>query len=216
MAVERPGDEVRETYNTVARSYADQIPGLSAETDADIALIDSFATRISASGGGTVLDAGAGPGRVTHYLSELGLDISGVDLSPGMVEVARATYPGLRFAVGTHQRLDVADASLAGLIAWYSIIHTALDGLPAVFAEFARALRPGGFLLLGFHAGSEVVHVTQSYGHEVMIDLNLFSADAISQLLAEAGFTEITPIVRAPEGRERRPQAFVSAQRSRP
>ena len=41
----------------------------------------------------------------------------GIDLSPGMIEVARRTYPGLRFEVGSMLALDLPDASLGGVLA---------------------------------------------------------------------------------------------------
>ncbi|MFE9404030.1 class I SAM-dependent methyltransferase [Streptomyces sp. NPDC006530] len=44
---------------------------------------------------------GCGTGRITAHLRELGLDVFGIDLSPGMVEVARRDHPGLRFDVGS-------------------------------------------------------------------------------------------------------------------
>ncbi|MFD4664838.1 MULTISPECIES: class I SAM-dependent methyltransferase [Streptomyces] len=43
--------------------------------------------------------------------------------------------------------LDLADGSLGGIIAWYSIVHTPPELLPVVFAEFHRVLAPGGHLL---------------------------------------------------------------------
>jgi ubiquinone/menaquinone biosynthesis C-methylase UbiE len=211
MAPEDRVDEVAQTYDTVAASYAERIPGLSAESTLEIALIDSFAARVLASGGGPVIDAGSGPGRVTAYLQSLGLDVSGIDLSPGMVEVARERHPDLHFSVGSLRKLDVADRSLAGLLAWYSTIHTPLDELGVILAEFRRVLRSGGFLLMGFHVGSGVQRITQSYGHEVGIDLQLFPPERIAELLVDAGFVVLASLVREPEGRERRPQGFLLA-----
>ncbi len=83
-----------------------------------------------------------------------------------MVEVARRDHPDLRFTVGSLTALDVADGALAGVVAWYSIIHTPDDGLPALFAELARVLATGGHLLLAFQAGNAVRHVTHAYGHD--------------------------------------------------
>jgi ubiquinone/menaquinone biosynthesis C-methylase UbiE len=204
-------NEVRATYDTVASSYAEQIPGLSAEAILDVAAIDSFVARVLEDGGGPVLDAGAGPGRITNYLVSRGVDAGGIDLSPRMVDVARRSYPELRFAVGSLGRLEFADASLAGVVAWYSIIHTPSAELPGVLADFHRVLRPGGALLIGMHVGEGVVRVAKSYGHDVGIDLQLFEPTEIATALREAHFTIAAQVVREPQGRERRPQAFVLA-----
>jgi hypothetical protein len=53
-------------------------------------------------------------------LATRGLDVFGIDLSPGMVELARHAYPHLRFDVGALEDLTVADATLGGLLARYS------------------------------------------------------------------------------------------------
>ncbi|HEX4402470.1 MAG TPA: class I SAM-dependent methyltransferase [Galbitalea sp.] len=207
-------NEVRAAYDTVASSYAELIPGLSAEAILDVAAIDSFIARVLENGGGPVLDVGAGPGRITNYLVSRGVDASGIDLSPGMVEVARDSYPELRFAVGSLGRLEFADASLAGVVAWYSIIHTPPEELPGVFMDFHRVLRPGGVLLIGMHVGEGPVRVTRSYGHDVEIDLQLFDPNEIATVLRLAHFTIAAQVVREPQAPERRPQAFVLAAKS--
>ncbi|HEY1530886.1 MAG TPA: methyltransferase domain-containing protein [Galbitalea sp.] len=204
-------DAVRTTYDRVAASYAETISGLTAEAALDVAMIDTFAARVRSDGGGPVLDAGSGPGRVSAYLASLGLDVSGVDLSPGMVEVARAAYPHLRFEQGSLQKLDVADASLSGVIAWYSTIHTPLAGQPEIFSELYRVLRPGGHLLVGFHVGEGLTRIERAYGHDVAVDLHLFAVDALAELLAKAGFEIAATVDREPEGSERRPQGSVLA-----
>ena len=76
--------------------------------------------------------------------------MSGVDLSPVMIGLARAAYPGLRFDVGSMDALDAVDGELAGIVSWYSVIHAAPPEMPAYFAEFSRVLAPGGYLLIAF------------------------------------------------------------------
>jgi SAM-dependent methyltransferase len=65
-----------------------------------------------------VSDAGCGPGHVTAHLRKLGLDAFGIDLSPAMIDVARREHPELRFEVGSMTDLELADASVAGLLAF--------------------------------------------------------------------------------------------------
>ena len=108
------------------------------------------------------------PGRITAHLRQLGVDAFGIDLSPGMIEVARRDHPGLRFDLGSMTDLALADASMAGLVAWYSLIHVPDDEISPVFAHFQRVLRPGGPLLLSFHVGDESQLKTQGYGGHPM------------------------------------------------
>ena len=65
--------------------------------------------------------------------------------------------------------LPLGDASLGGALTWYSLIHTPTEQLPAVLAELARVLRPGGQLLVAFQAGDEPVHLRHAYGHDVRL-----------------------------------------------
>ena len=179
----------------------------------DRSVLATFAELVDSDGGGVVADLGCGPGRITAHLSDLGLDVFGVDLSPGMITVARASHPGLRFVVGTITDLPIADASLAGAVAWYSIIHTPPEHLPIVFAEFARVLAPGGRLLMAFQAGDERRHLDTAYGHSISLDAWRLSPEKMASLLNEAGLPVDARLVRQPDEREKVPQAFIVAHR---
>lgn len=84
----------------------------------------------------------------------LGLAVEGVDPVPEFIERARIAYPGQRFRVGRAEALEAASGSIGGVLAWYSLIHTRPDEIDAALSEFARVLRPGGGLLLGFFTGA--------------------------------------------------------------
>ncbi|WP_083472021.1 class I SAM-dependent methyltransferase [Kibdelosporangium phytohabitans] len=114
--------ETRTAYDTVAASYEVSLRDALAANPWDRAVLDIFADLVGSAA--PVADLGCGPGRITGYLAGLGLEVFGVDLSPAMVEVAQRVHPRLRFEVGSMSALTLADASLAGVVAWYSIIHT--------------------------------------------------------------------------------------------
>jgi len=113
----------------------------------------------------------------------------GINLSPRMVEVARRDHPGLRFEVGSMTNLVLADASITGLVAWYSLIHIPDDELGSVFDHFQRVLRPGGPLLLGFHVGDESVSKTHGYGgHPIHLYVHRRQHSRMCECLCDAGF----------------------------
>lgn len=182
-------EDTRASYDTVADSYADLTRRLLDETPEERAVLALFADMVRARGGGIVADVGCGPGRITAYLRQLGVDAFGTDLSPGMIEVARRDHPGLRFDVGSMTDLALADASVAGLVAWYSLIHVPDDEVSFVLAHFLRVLRPGGPLLLGFHVGDGSQLKTEGYGgHPMNVYVHRRRHDQMIAWLANAGF----------------------------
>ncbi|MGG7570251.1 class I SAM-dependent methyltransferase [Streptomyces sirii] len=118
------------------------------------------------------------------------MDAFGIDLSPAMIEVARRDHPDLRFGVGSMTDLDLADASVAGLVAWYSLIHVPDDEIGSDFTHFQRVLRPGGPLLLGFHVGDESRLTTQGYGgHPMKVYIHRRQPGRVTAWLNDADFT---------------------------
>ncbi|MGK4585414.1 class I SAM-dependent DNA methyltransferase [Kitasatospora sp. HPMI-4] len=181
--------DTRTSYDTVALSYADQVRDLLDQTPYERAALTLFADFVETTGGGRVADVGCGTGRITAYLRELGVDTFGIDLSPAMIEVARREHPGIRFEVGSMTDLDLTDASMAGLVAWYSLIHVPDDEIGSVFAHFRRVLRPGGPLLLSFHVGDESRLKTQGYGgHPMKVYVHRRQPDRVAAWLNDAGF----------------------------
>ncbi|MEU8425369.1 class I SAM-dependent methyltransferase [Micromonospora sp. NPDC048835] len=180
----------RTSYDTVAVSYARLVRDLLAEAPYERAGLASFAELVEAAGGGPVADVGCGTGRITAHLHTLGVDAFGIDLSPGMIEVARRDHPGLRFEVGSMTDLDLADDSVTGLVAWYSLIHIPDDRIDAVFAHFRRVVRPGGPLLLGFHVGDETTLKTEGYGgHPMNVRVHRRQPAEVAARMRQHGFT---------------------------
>jgi SAM-dependent methyltransferase len=202
---------IRAAYDTVAVDYAEILRNELAAKPLDRALLSAFAELVQVAGVGPVADVGCGPGRITAHLHGLGVSAFGVDLSAEMVAVSRRTYPDLRFDEGSMTALDVADDVLGGVIAWYSIIHTPPEQLPAAFAEFHRVLGPGGYLLLAFQVGDERVRLQHAYGHPVSLDAYRLSPERIAELLHQAGLVVIAQLVREPDQAEKVRQANIVA-----
>ncbi|WP_236790577.1 class I SAM-dependent methyltransferase [Amycolatopsis sp. GM8] len=201
---------VRTAYDTVAADYAALFHDALSANPFDRAMLGAFADVVD----GPVADLGCGPGRITGPLAALGLNVFGVDLSPEMIAVARRTHPSLRFETGSLLGLDLPDAGLAGVVAWYSIIHTPPQLLPAVFAEFARVLAPAGHALLAFQVGNnQPHHISHAYGHDLSLDVYRLSPDHIAEQLADAGLAVHARLVRKPEGEEKTSQAYLLARK---
>lgn len=183
-------NDTRTSYDSVAAGYAEILRDHLAEKPYLRASLALFAGQVRAGGGGAVADVGCGPGHVTAHLNALGLDAFGVDLSPAMIDIARREHSDLRFEVGSMTELDIADDALAGLLAFWSLIHVPDDVIPLVLGHFHRALRPGGRLLIGFHVGDELRHKVEGYGrHPMNVDVHYRRPDRMTAWLLENGFT---------------------------
>lgn len=186
----------RESYDRVAERYAEEFWDELTRKPFDQDLLADLAARWK--GKGHVLDVGCGPGHITAHLAALGVDVAGVDLSPGMVEVARTRHPGLRFEVADMRQLPNGDHELAGIVAMYSVIHIAPGEMPDVIAEFRRVLADDGVLLVAGHAGEGTVEVKDFRGIAVDLEATWFEVEDLTAQLEHAGFEIEQATRRAP------------------
>jgi SAM-dependent methyltransferase len=204
--------DTRDSYDAVAADYAEETRDLLDRLLHVRAGVVLFAELVRAIGGGPVLDVGCGPGHTTALLRELGADASGIDLSPAMIEIARREHPGARFEVGSMTDLEVADGSLAGVLAWWSLIYIPDEAVPDVLGQFRRVLRPGGVLAVGFHIGDESKLETTGDGAErVETYVHHRPPGRVTGWVREAGFTVEAQHLLDPDGPK--PGAIVFARR---
>jgi SAM-dependent methyltransferase len=189
-------DVLREGYDRLAGAHAEHIAGELAGKPFDRELLDRFAALAGPIG--TVGDLGCGPGHVAHYLHERGVDVVGIDLSPGMVAEAERLNPGLPFRVGDMTALNVSDGALGGIVAFYSVIHVPRERHQALFAEWRRVLRPGGLLLVSFHIGESDRHVDDLWDIPVSLDFLFFTPEEVVRAIEGVGLAIVDHIVRPP------------------
>ena len=194
---------VTAAYSARAAEYTSLFGSISCTHPADQQLILAWARGLS----GKVIDAGCGPGHWTDFLHSAGVSVEGVDLVQAFIKTARQQYPDAQFSVGSIERLPTADRSLAGILAWYSVIHTPPDAIDAVLDEFSRCIKPGGSLLLGFFEGPAL----EAFPHAVT-PAYFWPVEEISARLRTAGFTVVSTHCRVDPGA--RPHAAIIARRA--
>ena len=199
-------DETREGYDAVADAYADRFANELDHKPFDREILDGFAELVEDTG--VVVDLGCGPGQVAAYLAVRGVAARGVDLSPGMIARAQQRHPHLSFQVGDMRDLAFDDESLAGIAAFYSILHIPRDDVPAVLGELHRVLRRGGLLLVAFHLGDRIEHVEEFLGEPVSLDFVFFTTPEMERHLNAQGFELLA-------SHERDPYPVVEAQTRR-
>ena len=95
---------------------------------------------------GRALDAACGTGRYATFLRELGHQVTGVDISPGMLALARAKVPDGDFLISDLTQLPQPDDAVDLVVCALALTH--VPDVAPVLAEFARVLRPGGNLVI--------------------------------------------------------------------
>jgi ubiquinone/menaquinone biosynthesis C-methylase UbiE len=193
-------DIVRDAYSARAVEYIEVIGRIehAAQKDRDYLLFWARATP------GPLIDVGCGPGQWTEFFRSAGLDVEGVDPVSAFIEDARDRYPSARFRVARAEQLGVPDASLGGVLAWFSLIHMEPALIETPLIEFARCIRPGGSLAIGFFDGT----ASEPFDHAVTTAF-YWSADALTTRLERAGFT-VTDVQTRQDPGVRRQGAIVA------
>lgn len=209
-------DNTRNSYDHIAREYAEHIYDELSRKPFDCALLDRFAELVKPLG--VAVDMGCGPGQIARYLRDRDVKVIGVDLSPQMIAIARALNPDIEFQIGNMLALEnIADAVWGGIAAFYSIIHLPRDQIAIALREFYRVLVPRGIVLLAFHHGDdESLTETEIWGKAIRLEYFLFSRATIENTLRRAGFEILDVIERAPYAPDveyQSPRVYILAQK---
>lgn len=187
---------VRASYDAAAHAYAERLADELDQKPLDRHLLNRFAEAVQ--GEGIVADLGCGPGHVAAYLHDRNVEAVGFDLSAGMVREAGRLYPEIDFRVGDFAALDLGDASLAGAVAFYAIVHLEPSELRPILAEWRRVVTPGGAVLIAFHVGHETVHVEDLWGAPVSLNFRFHATGEVAEALEAAGFAVTERVEREP------------------
>ncbi len=205
MGTMEPGtmSDVGRAYGDVAELYIDLFASTTSVHAEDLDLIERHLTIRS----GVVLDAGCGPGHLTAHLRAANVDAFGIDLVPSFIDHACNTDPDGRYALASIARLPLRTGSVAGILAWYSLIHLHPDDLDDVLVELRRVAQPGAPVVVGIFESDAV----RPFEHTVATAYSWPIAQ-FSQRLRQAGFDEVERIARpGADEAGRRPHAVIVA-----
>jgi len=179
--------KVRDGYDSIAEQFMELVtrPRIS---DPRFEWINDLCERLPA--GGNVLDLGCGPGVPTAAaFARQGYHVTGIDISPRQVELARANVPLGQFVVGDVLEIDFEPRSFDAVVALYSLTHIPRIRWEALFAHFVAWLRPHGWLLATFgmsDCGGWDEEDFLGFGHTNWT--NGFGPETSQRLLRSAGF----------------------------
>ncbi|MFI1836768.1 class I SAM-dependent methyltransferase [Streptomyces olivaceoviridis] len=157
--------------------------------------------------GSRVLDVGSGTGRPTaRTLTEAGHRVLGIDVSPVMVDLAVRQVPGAEFRLADVRDTPLPEDSFDAACAYFSLMQMSRAEQAAVVAKLARAVRPGGFVVLATVPldleDTEGVFMGQP------VRITSFTAEAFTELASGAGLTVLAEeqTVFTPRGPEAGPE----------
>lgn len=182
-----------ETYESVAGEYERRHGDRSVVDEQRERFLDALDPVPDPDTGGDrprVLDAGCGPGWESAAFAERGCSVLAIDLARAFLaqtreRVERAGVPADPARMDM-RRLGVRADALDGVWACASFLHVPRAEAPGTLAEFARALRPGGVLMLAVKRGSGV-RVTDAYEGDGRRFV-LYQPDEIRGMVEAAGF----------------------------
>ena len=152
--------------------------------------LDAFLDHVPSVG--TVLDLGCGSGEpIARYLIGRGRKVTGVDGSPGLIDLCRKRFPDQDWIVADMRELDLR-RTFDGLIAWHSSFHLTRDDQRALLPVLARHLKPGGVLM--FTSGHEDGERIGEWRGEPLYHASLSTAEYRERLEA-AGFVVLSHVV---------------------
>ncbi|MFD4369515.1 class I SAM-dependent methyltransferase [Rhodococcus sp. NPDC058521] len=200
-------------YDALAELYAETFPSPYLRPIERHA-IHAFADMVNdMDGDGLVIDVGCGPGDVTADLAQLGLDVLGVDPSPEMLAIARRKYPNQRFALDdAHLSALATTLRVDAILARFSLIHVPPNEIPGILSTWHERLRPEGVVAVACQMADETVPDVAEFDHRVARAWR-WNPDHLTELLTEAGFTELWRTIGRPDADHRFPEVHLVFQR---
>jgi SAM-dependent methyltransferase len=142
--------------------------------------------------GDRILDLGCAAGALTHFFSQRGADVTGIDSEPRAIEKARSLFPDLRFEQADVASLPQADHSVDKAVAGDLVEHLDDSTLNAMLRELRRVLVPAG--TLSIYTPNPKHLIERLKAHDFVLAQNpthigLRTADQLVAALGRNGFT---------------------------
>ncbi len=209
-----PADPARQAaqahaFDEIGERYDEAFPHKEGQLAAGSWLIERL------SPGARVLDVGCGTGLPTaRQLCDAGLRVTGVDISPGMLALARANVPEAEFVQA--DALDFTETGFDAAVAFFSLLMLGRTDIKESLGRIHDALKPGGEFLLSMVEADLDDAPLPFLGSPIRVSGYL--RDELRAVVDSAGFTvlDLTSLSYAPASTEAYPeiQLFLYCQRA--
>jgi uncharacterized protein len=188
-------------YDRIAESYAAALDHELDDKPFDRWLLSRLAEETA---GGQGLDIGCGPGQIAAQLAAAGVNMTGLDLSSGMIAQLQRLHPDVQAVQGSFtvppmpRGSDARDPGWSLVTAWYAVVHLAPSELGTTVSAWTRVLRRGGVLALATHVGHDVLQPGELFGIVTDLGFVLHDADAVIAAAESAGLVDLEWYRRSP------------------
>jgi len=172
-----------EVYDIIAEDYAKKFDPI--ESDDDLRFPNAFLSHLKP--GMSVVDLGCGTGFSAGYFVKNGMKVEGVDLSSGMIEIAKRNYPDIKFFVADMRQFTpekLVDAVWAG----YSLFHFEQEHFENTIEKIKTYLKPGGIFGLVMQEGHGEIEPDEPFLPEKKICIHLYTEEELKIILEKHGF----------------------------
>jgi SAM-dependent methyltransferase len=141
--------------------------------------------------GDRILDLGCAAGALTHFFTQAGAHVLGVDAAPQAIAKARALFPHLEFVEADVTDLPFADASFDKAVAGDLVEHLDDETFASMLHELRRVLVPRG--TLSIYTPNPRHPIERLKKHNVVLAQNpthigLRTADELGRMLETSGY----------------------------
>lgn len=172
------------TYNNIAEQYTKDF----FDNEDDIVFVDKFVEYLN---GTIVLDMGCGPGNLTKELVRHNCNVTGIDLSEKMIEIAKQKVPSAKFEIQDIRKTNYDNKTFDGLFVSRALIHIKNEEIQNTLQEFYRILKSNGTLgIIVQIVDIPFEHIEKEvYNPELDIFFKYFSEQELHTKLLEANFS---------------------------
>jgi len=184
-------------YDKTAIKYHINFKDEISQKECDRLLLDKFSDLLEPSS--LICDAGCGPSsQAGRYLYGKGHRVTGIDISPKCVEIAKEYNPGMEFRTADIMNTGFEDDTFDGIVSYHSIIYTPKVHIGSIFSEFHRILKPGGKLLVVVKKGTTEGIIDDEWYEGNIVYFTYFLESEIKKYFNDGGFTVVYSDTRKP------------------
>jgi ubiquinone/menaquinone biosynthesis C-methylase UbiE len=175
-------DKTIESYNKYASEYYDNINILP-----HLNWLNEFCQYLGFNS--EVLDLGCGFGKDSKYFIERGFNVTGIDLSAKLLEIAKKEVPRANFLLMDIRDLRFMENSFSGIWASASLLHIPKIDIQKTLDSLRAVLKKNGVIYISLKEGTgEYFEADMRYGKDALKYWSYYSPNEARSIIKKVGF----------------------------